>query len=71
MVAVVGSGWNVVWIGGSDQKEEENWRWSDQSHWGFEAWEPGYGHKELCGGQGLPGMMCQALLQQNSSVAQV
>ena len=34
-----------VWLGGSDQKEEGGWQWTDGSQWAYTNWEAGYGNK--------------------------
>ena len=35
-----------VWLGGNDQQEEGNWKWSDWSPWGYTPkWQSGYGSK--------------------------
>ena len=37
---------NAVWIGGTDQREEGNWTWTDCSPWNFTRWGVRAGHQQ-------------------------
>ena len=43
--ALADGGGYLVWLGGTDQKEEGVWRWNDGSTWNFTRWSNGTGSR--------------------------